>query len=209
MLGKAYNSTSQPWSSTAQSWVVLISWLIVFCMGLCQHVSCLAGGIISLQRLWPNGRVGTQWADPKNPLGRFVYSSYTQADYAELFATYMYIDPTEWWVSRDYGKYNVSEANPKRKDAFPDAEQFWFRKVSNNVSVHIETGMALCSRCLTSVPASKCLVRHSGRNRAFQTDFQHASQTPCSPPSETCRGTCMSKRSFLASMTALLRSAIL
>ena len=102
-------------------------------------VSCHAGGISSLQRLWPNGRVGTQWADPHNPLGRFVYSSYTQADYEELFATYMYIDPAEWWVSRDYGKYNVSEASPKRKDAFPDAEQFWFRKVGSCSSIHIQT----------------------------------------------------------------------
>ena len=113
--------------------------LKVICMELTRIVSCRAGGISSLQRLWPNGRVGTQWADPKNPLGRFVYSSYTQMDYAELFATYMYIDPTEWWVSRDYGKYNVSEANPQRKDAFPDAKQFWFRKVGVHSSLHTQT----------------------------------------------------------------------
>ena len=117
-------------------------WLKVYLHGLTRSVSCLAGGITSLQRLWPNGRVGTQWADPKNPLGRFVYSSYTQMDYAELFATYMYIDPTEWWVSRDYGKFNVSEANPKRKDAFPDAKQFWSRKVSHYPSVHTQTNIS-------------------------------------------------------------------
>ena len=84
-----------------------------------------------MQKLWVNGKVGTQWADPKNPLGRFVYSSYTQADYSDLFKTYMYIDPTEWWVSRDYGKYNVSSANPKRLDVSPTASEFWFKKVSH------------------------------------------------------------------------------
>ena len=78
-----------------------------------------------------NGKVGTQWADPKNPLGRFVYSSYTQADYSDLFKTYMYIDPTEWWVTRDYGKYNVSSASPKRLDVSPTASEFWFKKVSH------------------------------------------------------------------------------
>ncbi|CAL5218578.1 g272 [Coccomyxa viridis] len=87
-----------------------------------------SGGLTSLQKLWVNGKVGTQWADPKNPLGRFVYSSYTQADYNNLFKTYMYIDPTEWWVSRDYGKYNVSSANPKRLDTSPTASEFWFKK---------------------------------------------------------------------------------
>lgn len=88
-----------------------------------------AGGLTSLQRLWVNGKVGTQWADPQNPLGRFVYSSYTQADYQELFKSYMYIDPSEWWVSRDYGKYNVSSAQPRRLDVSPTAGQFWFKKV--------------------------------------------------------------------------------
>ena len=73
--------------------------------------------------------MGNQWADPQNPLGRFVYSTYTQADYQELFNTYMYIDPTEWWVSRDYGKYNVSSAGPQRSDTSPTANQFWFKKV--------------------------------------------------------------------------------
>ena len=87
------------------------------------------GGLASLQKLWANGRVGNQWADPQNPLGRFVYSTYTQADYQELFDTYMYIDPTEWWVSRDYGKFNVSSVGPKRSDTSPTANQFWFKKV--------------------------------------------------------------------------------
>lgn len=92
-----------------------------------------------MQKLWVNGRVGTQWADPKNPLGRFVYSSYTQADYQELFNTYIYIDPTEWWVTRDYGKYNVSSANPKRLDTVPTASEVWFKKV----------GLVLqCSLCI-------------------------------------------------------------
>ena len=73
--------------------------------------------------------MGNQWADPQNPLGRFVYSTYTQADYQELFDTYMYIDPTQWWVSRDYGKYNVSSASPQRSDTSPTANQFWSKKV--------------------------------------------------------------------------------
>ena len=83
-----------------------------------------------MQKIWANGKVGTQWADPKKPLGRFVYSSYTQADYNDLFETYLYIDPTEWWVSRDYGKFNVTSANPKRLDTSPTASEFWYRKVS-------------------------------------------------------------------------------
>ena len=148
-------------------------------------MSCLAGGITSLQRLWPNGRVGTQWADPKNPLGRFVYSSYTQMDYAELFATYMYIDPTEWWVSRDYGKYNVSEANPKRKDAFPDAKQFWFRKVSQYPSVHIQTAHGSLRPELNIGLVSLWLARDNEDYRAFQKNLQQVCQTLWSPPSGT------------------------
>lgn len=85
-----------------------------------------------MQKLWANGRVGNQWADPQNPLGRFVYSTYTQGDYQELFTTYMYIDPMQWWVSRDYGKYNVSSADPQRTDMSPMAKQFWLKKVSRN-----------------------------------------------------------------------------
>ena len=153
-----------------------------------QVVSSCTGGISSLQRLWPNGRVGSQWADPKNPLGRFVYSSYTQADYAELFATYMYIDPTEWWVSRDYGKYNVSEANPKRKDAFPDAKQIWFRKVSNASSVQYQSSHGPLQPELDISPSIVLAGKETMvTSEPFSNSSQQACQTSCSPPIRTRR----------------------
>ena len=140
-------------------------------MALSQGVSGRAGGITSLQRLWPNGRNGTQWADLKNPLGRFVYSSYTQEDYNELFDTYMFIDPTEWWVSRDYGKYNVSEANPKRKDAFPDAQQFWFRKVRSCSSTHIQTSPGPLFPGLDIGPSAFMADEGTWQEQSFSEEF--------------------------------------
>jgi hypothetical protein len=76
-----------------------------------------------------------------------VYSTYTQGDYQELFTTYMYIDPMQWWVSRDYGKYNVSSANPQRMDTSPTASQLWLKEVRRS-PVWIpcpQTIAALCS----------------------------------------------------------------
>jgi hypothetical protein len=88
-----------------------------------------AGAIASLQRQWAAvGRTGAQWANASRPLGRFVYSSYTEADYDVLWNEYLYIDPAVWWISRDLGKYHASSAEPFRSNTPAAAQGFWVKQ---------------------------------------------------------------------------------
>ena len=72
--------------------------------------------------------MGAQWADASRPLGRFVYSTYTEADYDVLWDEYLYIDPSVWWIQRDLGKYNASSAGPLRSDTSPLAQGAWVKQ---------------------------------------------------------------------------------
>lgn len=88
-----------------------------------------AGALSGLQRNWASNRKGSQWINPDAPMGRFVYSTYTEDDYNVIWNEYLYIDPSVWWIARDLGKFNASAANPVRSDTVAIAQAAWVKQV--------------------------------------------------------------------------------
>jgi hypothetical protein len=83
-----------------------------------------AGALAGLQRHYAD-RDGAQWASKDAPLGAFVYSSYTEADYQTIWDEYLYISKDNWWVGMDFGKLNCSNADPRRADVGASLQQAW------------------------------------------------------------------------------------
>ena len=102
------------------------------------NIWCAAGALGRLQRL-VDGQPGNQWADPDKALGRFLYSTYTEADYNVIWKNYMYISQDNWWVEYDFGKKNCSEAGPRRADIPARLEDVWVDQVGNLVAPHLQS----------------------------------------------------------------------
>eukprot|EP01118_Nematostelium_gracile_P005782 TRINITY_DN1838_c0_g1_i1.p1 TRINITY_DN1838_c0_g1~~TRINITY_DN1838_c0_g1_i1.p1 ORF type:complete len:717 (-),score=180.87 TRINITY_DN1838_c0_g1_i1:73-2223(-) len=77
-------------------------------------------------------RVGNQWSGPNNPIGRYAYTTFSQGDYDDFLDEYAYC-PTCWWLPYDFGKVNLSVANPQhlvmsatlQQVYFDNKETFW------------------------------------------------------------------------------------
>jgi len=68
------------------------------------------------------------WADDNNLLGLFQYQTYTGEDYTTYIDTYGYCSPCPWWFDNDFGKPNVSIADPEDKLWTPSLETLWMRR---------------------------------------------------------------------------------
>ena len=120
--------------------------------------ACAAGAMVSLQRRWPAAnRVGAQWANASRPLGRFLYSTYTEADYDVIWDEYLYIDRTVWWITKDLGKSNCSSAGPVRSDTPAAAQGFWVKQVGGLAHVG-----ALPHACCAGGTAVRAVLMHTG-----------------------------------------------
>ena len=56
-------------------------------------------------------------------------STYTEQDYDVIWDNYMYISQDNWWVVYDFGKYNCSQAWPRRADMAASLEELWVDRV--------------------------------------------------------------------------------
>ena len=84
--------------------------------------------------MYSGPKTGAQWAAQGRPLGAFLYSSYTEADYEVVWDEYLYISRDNWWVGMDFGKANCSEAHPRRADEAPAMQQAWAKRVRQQSS---------------------------------------------------------------------------
>lgn len=94
-----------------------------------RHIVC-SGGLSGLSRIWKNGRQGAQWASSDHPLGRIMYSTYTEDDYNVIWDQYQYVSrDADWWFRKDFGKANLSSADPNRSDTYATVQQMWAKQV--------------------------------------------------------------------------------
>jgi len=91
----------------------------------------LAGGLVSLTRKWADGRQGAQWATQDTPLGRLMYSTYTEADYEVIWDQYQYVSKdADWWFRKDFGKANLDNSvATNRSDTFATVQGMWAKQV--------------------------------------------------------------------------------
>ncbi|CAL8470098.1 g9640 [Coccomyxa elongata] len=90
-----------------------------------------SGGLSSLSRNWANGRKGRQWANAGAPLGRFMYSTYTEDDFNVIWDTYQYVQQNaDWWFRKDFGKENVSSASPNHSTTYATVQGMWAKQDS-------------------------------------------------------------------------------
>ncbi len=107
--------------STSSASVQLIHWCY------CVH----SGGLSGLSRKWNNGRQGAQWASSKTPLGRFMYSTYTEEDYKVIWDQYQYVSRSDdWWFRKDFGKQDLdTHADTNRSNTYATVQQTWSKQV--------------------------------------------------------------------------------
>ncbi len=94
---------------------------------LCMHCiqpSAIAGTLSGLQYLWPE-QEGSNWATPQQPLGQFLYDTYTEEDYHIIWETYSYSD-----FSWDFGKLNSSVAKPRHSRLSPAITKVYKQQVT-------------------------------------------------------------------------------
>ncbi|KAK9915574.1 hypothetical protein WJX75_001002 [Coccomyxa subellipsoidea] len=91
----------------------------------------VTGGLSGLSRIWKNGRQGAQWASSDHPLGRIMYSTYTEDDYNVIWDQYQYVSrDADWWFRKDFGKAKLSSADPNRSDTYATVQQMWAKQDS-------------------------------------------------------------------------------
>lgn len=68
------------------------------------------------------------WASTKNLLGLFQYQTFTEEDYSTFINLYGYCDPCPSWFYNDFGKPNVTSADPEHKIFLPKLNSMWYKK---------------------------------------------------------------------------------
>ncbi|EIE25882.1 hypothetical protein COCSUDRAFT_46416 [Coccomyxa subellipsoidea C-169] len=111
LLGKADNLTF-----SSHAWTITID--------------PVSGGLSGLSRKWNNGRQGAQWASSKTPLGRFMYSTYTEEDYKVIWDQYQYVSRSDdWWFRKDFGKQDLdTHAETNRSNTYATVQQTWSKQ---------------------------------------------------------------------------------
>eukprot|EP00823_Brevimastigomonas_motovehiculus_P008810 TRINITY_DN824_c0_g1_i2.p1 TRINITY_DN824_c0_g1~~TRINITY_DN824_c0_g1_i2.p1 ORF type:complete len:655 (+),score=144.20 TRINITY_DN824_c0_g1_i2:280-2244(+) len=99
------------------------------------------GGLIKLFDKVHN----VNWAEDTNPLGRFLYQSYTEKDFNTFMSEYGRCDYVHHctWAYADYGKPGVDKyASPIRQDAQMQVEELYGKEFSSFYSVWVHGTMA-------------------------------------------------------------------
>ncbi len=59
-----------------------------------------------------------------------MYSTYTEDDFSVIWDTYQYVQQKDdWWFRKDFGKDNVSSANPNHSTTYATVQGMWAKQV--------------------------------------------------------------------------------
>eukprot|EP01089_Gocevia_fonbrunei_P013483 TRINITY_DN3465_c0_g3_i3.p1 TRINITY_DN3465_c0_g3~~TRINITY_DN3465_c0_g3_i3.p1 ORF type:complete len:696 (-),score=157.49 TRINITY_DN3465_c0_g3_i3:338-2425(-) len=95
----------------------------------------ITGGLQKLNVVKKNGEKAN-WASGDQLLGEYIYHTYDNNDYQNFFANYSY-DPTSPWVQKDFGKFNVSEANPQHLEFKGELKSLWHKSLSTKEDIFL------------------------------------------------------------------------
>jgi len=96
----------------------------------------------SIAHLIDRGDNGHVWATSTNRLAEFLYQSFNQADYDNYFKGYFYCEPKDCiWAEGDFGKPNVSSANPQSRLWKTTLVSLWERSSRDSFSLLAQLSM--------------------------------------------------------------------
>ncbi|KJE93927.1 hypothetical protein CAOG_004643 [Capsaspora owczarzaki ATCC 30864] len=121
----------------------------IACGGFDVTISPQTGEIVGLTER----RTLANWASSQHPLGSFLYQTFTEDDFNDFFSEYLFIDPSQnSWAAYDFGKLNVSQANPQRSDTLASLVALYQRDDSNSSTAgasHLLLELSLPSTLVT------------------------------------------------------------
>ena len=70
---------------------------------------------------------GPDWASPDSPLGRLVYTTYSEQDFDIVWQQYAYQQPVQIWFKKDFGKPGCASGGAKHAKIAPTIKEAWHR----------------------------------------------------------------------------------